>query len=155
MPAPRPAAGPKPSQLERLVAGPAKAGGEVKWNGSAKGTMAPAFFDKSEGWKEELKERGPALEAEREGERQAVLAWIRLPDADRRAAYQKNLFPLPQPLVGKPMTADYLSPDKKAVKVESILKDRCVRCHQKGGDQEDYPLETYDQLLKYLGPEKK
>ena len=41
------------------------------------------------------------------------------------------------------------------MKVKSLVADRCARCHVGGGDAEEFPLETYEQLLKYLGPEKK
>lgn len=145
-----PPAGRPVSQLERLVAGPRKG---AKWDGGPQGSMAAAFFEKSEGFKAELKER-PEVEQEREGEQQAVAAWLRLDDAARRKAYEADALPLPADWNGRPITADYLTADKAGVKVKSLLADRCVRCHGKDGDQSDYPLENYEQLLKYLGPEK-
>lgn len=144
----------KVSQLERLVMGPRDG---AKWNGSADGSMARAFFDKDGGeFAKDVKTRGKdVVEAERNGERLAVQAWIRADPAAREQAFRDPdaVFPLPPALVGKPVTADYLSDDKKGVKVRAILTDRCARCHAEGtGDKaEDYPLEKYEQLLKYIG----
>ena len=44
--------------------------------------------------------------------------------------------------------------DAKAVKVKSIITDRCARCHAAGEEQEDYPMETYEQVAKYFAPKK-
>jgi hypothetical protein len=131
----------------------------AKWNGSKEGSMAAAFFHKDEGneYKKATKDDPAAkdrLDAERNGERNALRAWIRSNDASRKAAYEADLFPLPKDLTGKPITPAYAANGGSAVKVASILNDRCARCHAKGVEAEDYPLENYAQLLKYLGPEK-
>ncbi len=137
----------KVSHLERLVMGPAEADTKVKFNG--KGTMAPAFFGKSDGWKDEVKERGKdTVEAERKGEQLAVQAWIRAEPADREKAFQNDYFTLPNTLRGKPVTKDYL--DGSAVKVKTLLTDRCMKCHSKDGSESDFPLETYAELMKYI-----
>jgi mono/diheme cytochrome c family protein len=138
-----PDAPPPVSKLERLVTGPVDG---AAWNGS--GSMAAAFFHKDAA---DYKERAadpddrPKVIAERKGEQAAVAAWCRLPDADRKAAYEADALPFP---AGAPLTPDHLA-DGKA-KVKTILTDRCARCHQKGAEQEGYPLETYEQLAKYL-----
>jgi hypothetical protein len=142
-------AGDRPvSKLEALVMGPIEG---APWNGS--GSMAPAFFHKSGdgafGYGKLVK-ANPEVPAHREGERKALQAWINAPDADRQKAYDADSFPLPPDRVGQPITADYLANNGGAAKVKSILNDRCARCHRKGETQEDYPLETYAQLTKYL-----
>ncbi len=138
----------KITELERLVMGPREG---AKWNGKPDGSMAKAFYEKSEGWKDELAERGKEpLEAERKGEQLAVQAWARSEPALRKKTYEDGKFPLPDDLKGKPITPAYLAPDKTAVNVKKIFEDRCIRCHSKDGDQSDFPLETYDQLMKYL-----
>jgi len=144
----------EPGQLEKLVMGPIEPTPELKFNG--KGTMAPAFFGKDSSYKRQLKDKPDdkaKLDAERRGEQMALQAWLQSASADREKTFEADSFPLPKDLVGKPITADFLT-DAKSVKVKSILNDRCVRCHCAGGEQEDYPLETYEQLMKYIAPKK-
>ena len=143
------------SRLEKLIGGPREANKNAPFSG--KGTMAPAFFGKDASYKRRLKDKPgdqAKLDAEREGEQNALLAWIVAAPAVRQKAFQDDSFPLPAPLTGKPISAEYLS-DAKAVKVQSLLTDRCARCHCAGGEQEDYPLETYEQVLKYIEAKQK
>ena len=52
---------------------------------------------------------------------------------------------------GRPVTGTYK--DGGVVKIKSLLTDRCVRCHQPEGDDEDagkYRLDSYDGLLEHL-----
>ena len=145
--------GPVPADvghLEKLIMGPVKAD-VVPFTG--KGTMAPAFFEKDGADYKKRIQAEPGLYQERDGERQALRAWIRSEPAARAKAFDSDSFPLPKELVGQPITAEYLT-DAKAVKVKSIIADRCARCHATGGEQEDYPLETYDQVSKYFAPRK-
>jgi hypothetical protein len=114
------------------------------FNGS--GSMSAAFFHKDGAdYKELAKEDKARVDAERRGEQAAVTAWIRLPDADRRKAYEADSLAFP---AGEPLTADYRAGD--TAKVKTVLADRCARCHGKGLEQESYPLEAYDQYAKYL-----
>lgn len=137
----------KVSHLERLVMGQAESDTKVKFNG--KGTMAPAFFGKSDGWKDDVADRGKAtVEAERKGEQVAVQAWIRAEPALRQKAFADDKFPLPDALKGKPFTADYR--DGSNVQLKTILTDRCMKCHSKDGSEDSFPLETYEQLMKYI-----
>jgi hypothetical protein len=140
------------SKLERLVMGPVEG---KPWNGS--GSMAAAFFHKDEpgeeGYKAQLKGgRDKAeLDAEREGERLFVRAWINAKPETRLQAFKEGAaFPIPGELAGKAVTPKYLTEDKAGVEVWQILTDRCARCHAKGLDQEAYPLETYSNYQKYL-----
>ncbi len=113
-------------------------------------TMAPAFF-KSDGgeWKKAVRKRPEAeVHAEREGERAAILAWVK--DGVRKEYYQEDAFPLPADLKDKPLTAKF-NVDGKA-KVRSILTERCVRCHhptEGEGKAVGFPLDNYEAVAKY------
>ena len=137
------------SQLERLITGPR--GKDVPFNG--RGSMASAFYEKDGADYKDILKKKPGeklkLDAEREGEQMALKAWLNADPDARKKAYDDDRFPLPPDRVGKPVTEDYLI-DGNAVKVKSILTDRCVQCHAVGQEQEDYPLETYEQLMKYV-----
>jgi hypothetical protein len=140
---------PPVSPLEKLIMGPIEG---APFNGT--GSMAPAFFHKDgAGFKREYEQADPAtkerLLAERNGEREALRLWIRSPDPQRRTAYDADRFVPPAGSAPTTITADYLHPDG-ALKVRSILNDRCARCHAPGAEQENYPLETYEQIAKYL-----
>ncbi len=146
-PAPAPA---DVGHLEKLIMGPVKSDATHPFKGN--GTMAPAFFEKDGAdYKDQIKTE-PGLFQKRDGERQALRAWIRSDPAARAKAFDSDSFPLPKELADQPITAEYLT-DVKAVKVKSIIADRCARCHAtEGGDAEKYPLETYDQVSKYFAP---
>jgi hypothetical protein len=137
------------SQLERLITGPR--GKDVPFNG--RGSMASAFYEKDGADYKDILKKKPGeklkLDAEREGEQMALKAWLNADPDARKKAYDDDRFPLPPDRVGKPVTEDCLI-DGNAVKVKSILTDRCVQCHAVGQEQEDYPLETYEQLMKYV-----
>lgn len=137
------------TKLERLIMGPVEG---APWNGS--GSMAPAFYHKDGADYRTTVRDEPAkkkqLDAERDGERNALKAWIALADAERKKSYTENRMTLPAALAGKPVSSDYLHDNKSDVKVKSILDDRCARCHAKDAEQEKYPLETYEQIGKYL-----
>ena len=137
-------------QLEKLIMGPTTPTADAPWDGS--GSMAAAFFSRDgDDYKDQIKERAKAeVDAEREGERLALQAWILASSELRKASYEADAFPLPPDRLGQPITPRYLSTDKMTVAVKTILTDRCVRCHAQDGDVPDYPLETYEQLLKYM-----
>ncbi|MCZ2341765.1 MAG: hypothetical protein LC104_08205 [Bacteroidales bacterium] len=139
------------SQLEKLVMGATSPSEAAPWDGT--GSMGAAFFARDgDDYKDLIKERPQAeVDAEREGERLAVQSWIVADPATRQAAYAADAFVLPPERAGKPITARYLTEDKKSVTIKTLLTDRCVRCHAADGDVADYPLETYEQLLKYMG----
>ena len=124
--------GPAPvSRLESLVSGP-KTGALTSSN------MTPAFFDKDEAYKQEIKKRPRAeVDAEREAERLAVVAWSKLAPDARKAAYDAD-------------RAEGPEFGGKAVKIKTILKARCETCHAAGGDKSDIPLDTYDALDKLM-----
>src|SRR5207237_2382270 len=132
-------------KLEMLALGPLE---NAPWNGT--GSMGAAFFQRDGGdYTNEIKDdpaKKPKLDAEREGEREAVKLWIHRPDAERKAAYDDDKLPKPATLIN--ITPEYLHGD--SIKVKTILTERCARCHQPDGDAEKYPLQTYAQISKYL-----
>lgn len=132
------------SPLVKLITGP-ETGNPDKGD-----NMTPAFFKADGGeYKKAVKKRPEAeVHAEREGERAAVLAWVK--DGVRKQYYVEDAFPLPADLKDKPLTEKF-SNDGKA-KVRSILTERCARCHdpQNGmGNAVNFPLDNYDAVAKY------
>lgn len=88
------------------------------------------------------------IEAERKGEQAAFALWINTPEAERKAAYAADKFPLP---AGKaPAALTSALKDGDALKIKTLIEARCVTCHSKGGDKEDVPLDSYDELAKWM-----
>ena len=155
---PPPIAEPPSPSLEKLLSGQWSM--ELPW-GPDKGKNPPrvpdsgmvrAFFDRDPDFKDAMKEKGKepqafaTMKAEREGEQSAILAWVRSKPEDRKKAFDKDEFPLPTDLRGKPMTSEFQANDK-AVKVRSILDTRCYSCHGAGTKIE---LDSYNKLEKFL-----
>jgi hypothetical protein len=156
-PVPVPAA--ESAHLVRLLTWPAghNLHTDLPWSGNKEkeGGMIRALFDRSDrDFKDAMKNEADKTRvlAERETERAALLAWVKAADADRKAAYDADKFPLPPDLAGKPLTADFK--ENATLKVASLLKSRCVRCHHaEDGEDEDakmFPLDKYQFLEKYL-----
>lgn len=140
------------SALERLLEAPESA----PFNGQ--GSMQAAFFSRSSDWKKVQSlppQEQQRVRQEREGERQALLAWIR--SGAPREPYEEDKWPLPESLKNHPITADYVFEDGgvRFVKLTALVTDRCLRCHMEGGVDTKaarYPLDSYIQLEKYLKP---
>jgi hypothetical protein len=134
------------SQIVKLISGP-ETGNPDKGD-----NMTPAFFkaDGGEFKKAVTKQKRPEAEvhAEREGERAAILAWVK--NGVRKEYYMEDAFPLPDDLKDKPLTEKFNN-DGKA-KIRSIFNERCGRCHdpQNGmGNATNFPLDNYDAIAKY------
>lgn len=141
------------SRLERVV----EADPSLPFNGA--GSMAPAFTTRSGDWKSSIRDFAKEknidqpkaeveLRAQREGERQIMLAWIR--SENLADAFKEDKISLPTDWGNKPLTEAYREGD--TYKIKSLFIDRCTRCHAKEGDDEDassYPLETMEQIQKY------
>jgi hypothetical protein len=154
------------SKVEKLLT---TTGGQFSGNG----TMRPAFFelyesgssgkleDKRKEWDAEKKQH-PELEKERLGELQALLDWVRT--GANRKAFEDDKYILPKELADKPITSSYLVTDNNkpvqppSVTIQTIFRDRCVRCHTAGGNSADnkakkFPMDEYDQIANYTRAE--
>ncbi len=130
------------------------------------GTMRPAFTDQSIDWdlltQNMTAEEKAALAAEREGERLALLEWVR--SGFSREAYEADEFRWDDTVPARPITAKYLvtgqsSPDQEApsqVRIRSLVTDRCASCHSENGRSEHarwIPLDTFDDIERQCRPE--
>ncbi|MBX9578953.1 MAG: hypothetical protein K2X87_01480 [Gemmataceae bacterium] len=135
------------SRLEEIISGDPGGGLTAK-------NMAPAFFAQDDAdYRKQAQDpaRKPQLDAERNGERWAVVAWVKAPDEARRKGYEEDNFLLPADRAKAPVSPAYADKAKPgAVKIKQLLQDRCVRCHQPGGDKGDVPLTTYEELAKHV-----
>jgi mono/diheme cytochrome c family protein len=152
------------SVLERLLTAP-----ETKVF-SGEGTMAPAFTTKSAGWARDLKaarksskECEQDLLKERTGERLALVDWVKA--GAPKQAWDADRYVLSQGLAGQLITDEYLVKDEsdkpvspRAVKVQTLFTERCVRCHAASGGASDkarkIPLEKYEQVQAYCEIER-
>ena len=145
------------SQFERLLT----ADENRPFNGS--GSMRQTFTTKSAGWKGAVKKRAKdknlslaaaetELRRERDGERLAILEWVRT-GADQ-ASFEGNSFVLPASLASHAISDEFLdseSAGQRAVKIGAIIESRCARCHDegKGGGAGQVPLATWEQVHEY------
>jgi hypothetical protein len=118
------------------------------------GTMRPAFTTQSAGWAALVAKLSPdelrRLSEEREGERLALLAWVKA-GADR-GAYDRDDFPLGPELAGQPVTPALLAGTGR-VKVRTLIEQRCVGCHSDGGRVERArlaPLDSYERIKPHV-----
>jgi hypothetical protein len=150
------------SQLERLIAAD-----EAKpFNGS--GTMRPAFTRRSAGWTKAIRAKADEdhvplalaeerVRMERDGERLALIHWIRAGAPEQ--PYKDDAYPIPPELANHPVTAKFIEtgPDgTKRVRVQSLIEQRCVRCHSAdaGGAPAEFPLDQYQAMKLYTEPER-
>jgi hypothetical protein len=119
--------GPPVSLAERLLEAE---GGPL----NAKGSMRPAFTTQSRDWDARTKS-APAdvverLTAEREGERLALLSWIRA--GTPRTAYDQDDYQLGADLAERPLSPELVRPEPaghRHVRIRTLLAWRCVDCH--------------------------
>lgn len=124
------------SKMEALIAGD-------PYGGFNKANMTPAFFGKSEGYNKEVKQRTqPVVDAERETERQVLLAWLKLEMEPKQEIYESDAMELPGNLKGKPIAKEYVA-DGKA-KVKTLITDRCAWCHD--GQRQTPSMQTWVEL---------
>jgi hypothetical protein len=124
------------SPIERLLEsteGPMNSGG----------TMRPAFTTESTGWSDLIEnmpaEELAALTAQREGERLALLEWVRT-GSDRKS-YEAD---------------DYRLTGSAQVRIRTLINDRCATCHSENGRNDkasSFPLDTYDNIQPHTVPE--
>jgi hypothetical protein len=154
------------SELERLLT----ALESEAFNGS--GTMRPAFTTRSPRWQRAVEARTKEknlrakdggldlrrgeidLRIERDGERLAVIDWVRA--GAPKDAYEADSYAVSAAHAREPITEKYLetdADDKKTgkVKIKSIVHDRCVRCHreEQGGPASQIPLDSFEEVRSY------
>lgn len=144
-----------------------------KMNGQ--GQMTAAFFKRSEDYKDAIAERARALakkqgvkkadqaikeaaaaevDLERNGERLAMIAWIR--NGAKEIEYKDDNFPLPLELMKAPITSTMLVEqngeiaDPRCIKIQTVFQQRCANCHQDGGEAQNYPLTNFAEIKKYV-----
>ncbi len=130
------------------------------------GTMRPAFTDQSIDWdsltQNMTAEEKASIAAEREGERLAVLEWVR--GGLNREAYEADDFRLDGAVAAHPITAKYLMADqsppvqeaRRQVRIRSLVMDRCASCHSENGRSEHarwIPLDTFEDIERQCRPE--
>jgi hypothetical protein len=100
---------------------------------------------------EELKKAIDKLNAEREGERLALLAWIK--KGASKEAYDQDHLDLPPELKSQPITGKFVkgAGGTPAVKIRTLLGNRCVRCHkpEARNDANKFPMDTFEKLRSY------
>ncbi len=94
--------------------------------------MTPAFYGESDKYKKVagLPKDDPKrkkVDDGRAGERAAMIAFITLPAEQRKAIYDADAMDVPDTLKGKPITEDFV--DNGKLKVQTLLSERCGRCH--------------------------
>ncbi|HVL11497.1 MAG TPA: hypothetical protein VM529_02970 [Gemmata sp.] len=89
------------------------------------------------------------LMPERDGERLALIAWAKLPDAERKKVFDEDAFALPPG--AERATPAYVKNGK--LKIATLITDRCVRCHA-GDVKDENRFADYDTLKKskFLDP---
>ncbi|MFO0881195.1 MAG: hypothetical protein U0840_28050 [Gemmataceae bacterium] len=157
------------SQLERLI----EAHPNLPFNGQ--GSMRSAFTTRAGGWDkarktkakemsldlekpDEYKKASDAVARDLEGERRAMLAWIKMTDTEKqKQAYDDDRFELPAGLTSQPITSRYVEEEngQRFAKIKGIFDGRCKRCHSEsvGGAGSHYPLDNYEEISLYLKTE--
>ncbi len=114
------------SKIETLVSGDPEGG----FNAS---NMTPAFYGESDKDYKKVSSlpkddpKRKKVDADRAGERAALVAFINLPVEQRKAIYDADAMDVPDTLKGKAITEDFV--DNGKVKVQTLLSERCGRCH--------------------------
>jgi len=139
------------------------------------GQMRAAFFMKTEDWKETCEERARSstkkkkvtkeererasaelknelIGKQRQGEIDAVVLWVK--GGAPESSWKADKFTLPPDNADMPLTPSYAQKDDEGthVKIRTLLKERCIRCHAKEGEDAGaakYPLEEFTQWKPY------
>ena len=164
--------GPTGAKPKPKLAALLEADESLPFNGG--GTMRTAFTTKSGGWETAVKKRAQKsggirgeptdeqkkqaedeLRKERDTERLALLEWAEK-GADKDA-YEADSFCVSNALCNLPIDEEKFvgepSPDGgRTIKIKTVLDTRCVKCHEPSASSgaHKYPLDTYEQIAKYL-----
>jgi hypothetical protein len=143
-----------------------------KMNGQ--GQMTSAFFRRAEDYSEAISDRAKQLatkqgvkkpnqvikdeakaeiDRERDGERLAMIAWVR--GGAKESEYNDDRFLLPPGLVNRPMTPALLVEENgevanpPAFKIQTLFQQRCAVCHKDDGEAHEFPLTSFPDIKKY------
>lgn len=134
------------STLQRLIETPGHE--DVPFTGA--GSMARAFTTRSSDFNSATRRRARAeVETEREGERLALLAFVK--DGLKKPQFDADALPRPAELADHPLTAEFMNADG-TIKIKALFTERCVRCHQPDGDDTKaakFPLDKWEQIQEY------
>lgn len=139
-----------PSKIESVVSGD-------PYGGFNSTNMTPAFFGESDkAYKKvsTLSKEDPKrkkLDAERTGERDALIAFINTAAEKRKAIYDADAMDMPEALKEKPITEDFVADGK--VKVQTLISERCGRCHDNQQKPNFAKFDDLDPLITAPPPE--
>jgi hypothetical protein len=126
------------------------------------GSMRPAFTTASDRWEALIRHKTPEqmakLHAEREGERLALLSWVR--SGAGKKAYDNDDYRLTDDLARHEITTEFLVRDGSnhepthppRVRIRTLLNTRCATCHAEDGRHEQarhIPLDTHERLQPF------
>jgi hypothetical protein len=97
--------------------------------------------------KRKIDEAREETRKEREAEADALVAWIH-GGADE-ASYENDSFTRPEALKDAPIVPKFVAKDKTGIKIRTLIRNRCARCHQEGREVPGAPLVTWKQLHRY------
>jgi hypothetical protein len=99
-----------------------------------------------------LKKLNELIAQERDGERRALLDWLKTGKASREA-YESDRYPLTGDLAKATISADFVADEQgtRIAKIKTIIERRCVRCHSTnvGGAGSNYPFDEYEDIEPY------
>lgn len=138
------------SKIEEVVSGDSVGG----FNAT---NMTPAFFGESDKAYKKVANlpktdaKRAKLDAERTGERDALVAFINTPADKRKAIYDADALNVPDTLKDKPITEDFVAEGK--VKIQSLIGERCGRCHDNQQKPNFAKFEDLEPLITAPKPE--
>jgi hypothetical protein len=98
-----------------------------------------------------LKKLNELIAQERDGERRALLDWLKTGKASREE--YENGHPLTGELATAIITTDFVDEKQspRVAKIKEIIEKRCLRCHSTnvGGAGSNYPLDEYEDIEPY------
>lgn len=106
--------------------------------------------------KEKMAEAEKVVRQLRDGERVALIEWLRA--GASKEAYEKDSFVLPAEMADRKVTEEFVEEKdgQRICKVRTLFTKRCVRCHKPdaGSDAKAYPLDTYAKIKPYTVAER-
>jgi hypothetical protein len=148
--------------LDRLLFHPARPISSMERRLEAANTplgMGPLIRESPASSRDELAESLSSTQlTEREGERQALLDWIR--SGASQAAYESDNYAVANRAAISSLTPEFVVPgecttSRPHVRIRSIINERCGNCHNEDGDDTArlIPFDSYPLIALYLQPD--